>query len=122
MPIFEKQVGGKPGYSVGSVTQVIEATEKADKFSVGAPEGASTVGITCARDSIVPAPNDYKVLATGYKLTIFERRPGTREGEFSYANGRVTFALKKGDPLTASDQAAIDARLAVFQKALSATH
>jgi hypothetical protein len=121
--IFSKVIDGSTKYVVGSDDiKVIDKTEAADSLAIASPPGAKVVSVACRRDSIVPAPNDYKVLMHGYMLTIFAQQPEKREGDLSFENGKVTLAIKQGDSLTAREQAAVNARLAVFQKALLAIH
>lgn len=49
--------------------RVIERTAHDGPFTVEVPRGAA---IACPRSSIIPAPNDRKVLDAGYPLYIME--------------------------------------------------
>ena len=49
------------------------------KFNAGTPPpGYHIASIFCARSDVVPAPNDYKVVAAGYPLMLFAREGSGR--------------------------------------------
>jgi hypothetical protein len=115
--ILTREVDGKPKYFIGSTMKVIEPTEKVDKLVVEPSGGGTVVSVSCMRDDLAPAPNDYKVLLSGYGLYIMQR--GTKiSGELTLKDGKAGFAIKGGgapDPVT---QQRIDARLSAFQAKL----
>ncbi|HEY2445700.1 MAG TPA: hypothetical protein VGI20_08190 [Rhizomicrobium sp.] len=78
----------------------------------------------CARLSIVPEPNDYKIVTAGYPFYISDRgaEHPKRLGVLELTRGQFEFHIKVGNALTPDLQARVDARLALFQKAMSTTH
>jgi hypothetical protein len=103
-------------------TKVIEATERAQKFSVESPPGTQVGAIACMRQDIVPSPNDYKVAKAGYAFFIADNGKGHpfRNGALFLANGRFQFQIIDGDPLTDELAARVRARLDSFERAAHA--
>jgi hypothetical protein len=123
-PIFSKPIDGTPKFFIGGDVKVISATEHADKFAVPAPDGATVASIICGRQTIVPSPNDYKVVLAGYSLDIVDRGVGRseRRGTLEMSDGQLRFHIAKGDPLTPDLQAKVDARLSEMQAASQTAH
>lgn len=119
--IVDKSGDGKGGFVISKdAPQVILATEKEEKINVPAPNGSRVAELMCARLDIVPAPNDYKVVRSGYSLSIMDRGTGhpRRMGTLELAAGQFAFSLHEGDPpLTEDLKARVAARLAAFQQA-----
>jgi len=95
---------------------VIEATARDGPLVVNLPEG--TGAIACPRSSIIPAPNDWKVLAAGYPLMIMETGgpPGNhRVGALEASQGQVRLRMVAGD-LTESETQQLRTRLNQLQE------
>jgi hypothetical protein len=103
---------------------VIEATERAEKFSVKNPPGTQVGAIACMRQDIVPSPNDYKVAKSGYPLFIADNGKGHpfRNGTLFLANRRFQFQIIDGEPLSDDLAARVRARLAAFEQAIQSKH
>ena len=98
--------------------RVIERTGAPGPFS--APElPPGTSAILCPRSTIIPAPNDWKVLQSGYPLYIAESR-GTpesrRTGVLEVSQGQVRYRLVRGDFLEGEEDR-LRARLNQLQQA-----
>ena len=97
---------------------VIERTGGEGPFS--APDlPAGTSAIMCPRSSIVPAPNDWKVLEAGYPLFITENRAppeSRRVGVLEVSQGQVRFRFVRGE-LADGEEARIQARVNQLQEA-----
>jgi len=93
---------------------VTERTAGSARFEPRLPPGS---GIACVRRSIVPAPNDWKLLAAGYPLSILV--PGTVEriGVLEVSQGQVRFRVLDGQ-LTPDEAPLVLDRLSTFQLAL----
>ena len=66
--------GAMPQLVMDKALHVLDQTKAGAKFDAGAaPAGTRIGGIFCARSDVVPAANDYKVVAAGYPLTLFAR-------------------------------------------------
>ncbi|MFN3943553.1 MAG: hypothetical protein ACK4K7_01325 [Allosphingosinicella sp.] len=78
---------------------VIERTGRPGPFS--APElPPGTGALMCPRSTIIPAPNDWKVLEAGFALYIVERRGEPRDprtGVLEVSSGRVRYRLVSGE-------------------------
>jgi hypothetical protein len=97
---------------------VIERTGREGPFSASElPPGTSA--IMCPRSSIVPAPNDWKVLEAGYPLYITENRAppeSRRVGALEVSQGQVRYRFVRGE-LADGEEAQIQARLNQLQEA-----
>jgi len=94
--------------------RIIERTAGAGPFLIDLPPGAT---IMCPRSSIVPAPDDWKVLAAGYVLYIGETAPrgGERRiGALEIAQGQYRYRLVVGR-LREDEVPLMQARLDHFQ-------
>ncbi|HKD20943.1 MAG TPA: hypothetical protein VKB71_02965 [Rhizomicrobium sp.] len=116
-------ISAKPGesnYDSSEIPSVILETEQADKFNLSLPEGSKVGEIVCVRLDIVPAPNDYKVLAAGYPLLIMDRGLGhaPRWATLWFEKGTYGFHIDRGDDLTADQKAKVGARVAAFRSAM----
>lgn len=102
-------------------TKVVIPTEGDGKFTIDPPAGVKIGGIMCLRDSLIPLPNDYKVLLAGYPLAIGDRGTGHPEamGILEVENGRLQFKMTDGK-LSADQQRPVQARLDQLQKAFDA--
>ena len=77
---------------------VIESTARDGPFRADLP--AETAAILCRRSSIIPAPNDWKVLEAGFPLYIVEAgasSSGSRVGVLEVSAGQVRFRLTRGE-------------------------
>jgi hypothetical protein len=106
-------------YNTKGVFKVIERTEHNPTFSLKVDPEFQVVGISCARMTIVPSPNDYKVVTANTALSIGDIGEGhaNRLGTLKRANGKFTFEIIEGEPLTDELRARVDARLEAFDKA-----
>jgi len=102
-------------------TKVVIPTEGKTKFTIDPPPGVKIGGIMCLRDSLIPLPNDYKVLLAGYPLAIGDRGTGHPEamGILEVENGRLQFNMTTGK-MTADQQARAQPRLDQLQRAFNA--
>lgn len=94
---------------------VIGATARDGPLAVDLPPG--TAAIACPRSSIIPAPNDWKVLAAGYPLLIMENDgppDSRRTGSLEAPDGHFTYRLVRGR-FTAAEMEQVSARLNQFQ-------
>jgi len=76
---------------------VIESTARDGPFAAELPAGTSA--ILCPRSTIIPAPNDWKVLFAGYPLMIAETAgppENRRIGALEVSQGQVRFRLISG--------------------------
>jgi len=122
--ILSKLVDGTAKYFIGSDVKVISVTERSDKFAVTAPDGATVASVMRARQTIVPSPNDFKVLQAGIGLYILDRGAGhsKREGILESSAGQLQFRIVSGDPLSLDLQSKINARLNEMQTAEQTSH
>lgn len=94
---------------------VIGQTARDGPFAVNVPQGAS---IACPRSSIVPAPNDWKVLVAGYPLYIMETGAppeSRRVGALELSQGQFRYRLVRGQ-LTAPEAERAGIRLDQLQR------
>ena len=84
---------GVPSQLVMDDSLHVLAQTGSGRFDPGAaPAGTAIKSIFCARSDIVPAPSDYKVVAAGYPLTLYARRPqdrGTRIAVLELNGGQL---------------------------------
>jgi hypothetical protein len=122
--ILTKPVDGAPKFFVGGEVKVINPTERGETYVAQAPEGFSISGVACRRNDIVPAPNDYKVLAAGYVLDIGDKGAGhpDRMAAFERKDGHVELKIAHGDPLSGEQNAKMQARLKQFEQKLRPAH
>src|SRR5215471_3350431 len=107
-------------YPTKTVFKVIQVTEHDQAFNTKLDGGFEIVGVICSRTTIIPSPNDYKILVGETKLSIEDAGDGhpKRTGELARVDGKITFEIKEGQPLTDELRAKIDARLQVFNVAI----
>jgi hypothetical protein len=94
--------------------RIIERTARAGPFAIDLPPGAS---IMCPRSSILPAPDDWKVLEAGYVLYIGETAPRDAErriGVLEVSQGQYRYRLIAGR-LREDEVPLMQARLDHFQ-------
>ncbi|HYG28792.1 MAG TPA: hypothetical protein VD887_01105 [Allosphingosinicella sp.] len=94
--------------------RIIERTGRSGPFAIDLPPGAS---IMCPRSSIVPAPDDWKVLEAGYVLYIGETAPRDGErriGALEVSQGQYRYRLIAGR-LREDEVPLMQARLDHFQ-------
>jgi hypothetical protein len=107
---------------VGSHVDVLGPTEREERFAPTVPSEIRIVEIDCLRRDIVPAPNDYKVMAAGFAFSI---KASGAEPErvviFEHANGHVNVTVDQGPPLSAELAARMKARLDEFDAKLNAS-
>ncbi|MBI3676013.1 MAG: hypothetical protein HY243_05290 [Proteobacteria bacterium] len=95
---------------------IISATEDDKPFHVSVPQGYTAVSIMCGRYSLVPAPNDYKVLLAGYTLSIADNSvPSQPIGTLEINGGQFRYRLLKGNLSDETLAARIGKRLDEFQ-------
>jgi len=111
-------------YYIQDGSPVISQTEKSRIFFVEAKPDFKTASLMCVRQDIVPAPNDWKVLAAGYSLLISDNGAGhsKRLGSLEIKGGQLLFRIAKGDPLTPALEARINKRLDQMQTAYQDQH
>jgi hypothetical protein len=74
--------------------QVLRATSVEGPFELPADAPAGVSAVICARDSIVPAANDWKVLAAGYPFRL--EAPGGRGLWLEMTQGQLQVGFSKG--------------------------
>jgi hypothetical protein len=106
--------------NVGAV-QVAVPTENAGKFTITPPAGAKVSSIICNRNSLIPLPNDYKVLLAGYTLGIADRGAGHPDtlAVIEIVNGRFQLRMIDGT-MSADQQSLMEKRLNQLQSAFNA--
>jgi hypothetical protein len=94
---------------------VLDQTSKPEVFTLPADAPSQTRLIMCGRASIVPAPNDYKVLAAGFPLGIAtnDEKP-SRAGVLEMVKGQVQFRMLDGI-MTHAEMKLLQSRLNAFQ-------
>jgi hypothetical protein len=109
--IIRDATGIHPGED--STLHVLDQTAAAGQFAPVKPAGA--VGIQCWRPSIVPGPHDEEVILAHLALLIDETGGPSphRIGALDYDGTHFRYTMRTGT-LTATEQAAVDARLAEF--------
>jgi hypothetical protein len=67
----------------------------------------------------VPAPNDYKVVESGLSLNIGDKGDGhpNRMGKLERIDGKFSFKIAEGEPLTDELAARVQKRLDAFDQA-----
>lgn len=120
--ILKHDENGTPKYTIGDETKVVDATEGDKKFAPKAPSGNEVSAVTCQREDIVPAPNDYKVLLAGYVLYISDIGRGhpKRMITLEVRGGQLDIEFKDGaltPDVTARMQKRIDALQTAFDAA-----
>jgi len=97
--IVKTTIDGQTKYVIDAAAKVIESTEHPDKYPAQKSQKGDVVAISCGRNDIVPAPNDYKVLLAGYVLYITDLGVGhaKRTGALEISNGQLGFNMKEGD-------------------------
>jgi hypothetical protein len=76
---------------------VLTQTETSAQFSLPKDAPARVQGVMCGRSSLVPSPNDYKVVAAGFPLTIATNaeKPG-RMAVLELDKGRLQYRALEG--------------------------
>jgi hypothetical protein len=113
---------GKDGKDVAPIPiKIVMATEAKTKFTIEPPPGVKIGGVMCLRNTLIPLPNDYKVLLAGYPLAIGDRGTGHAKafGLLEADNGRLQFNMSTGK-LADDQQKSMAARLNQMQKAMDA--
>jgi hypothetical protein len=80
--------------------------------------GFELAGVVCARKTIVPYVNDYKVVTgrTGLMISDIGEGHPQRMGKLERVDGRFRFQITQGEPLTDDLAARVAARLEFFEK------
>jgi len=83
------------------IASVIASTENHSKFEPDLPADDKASAITCVREDILPAPNDYKVLLAGLPLYIADKGSGhpERMGALEVSGGQLRFRTIQGPTL-----------------------
>ena len=92
---------------------VLAQTRGEGPFAAAVPDGAA---IRCGRSDIVPAANDWKVIAAGHPFYIVEvtNAPEPRMAVLEISQGQVRYRFISGR-LTEAEEPRIQARLNAFQ-------
>ena len=123
-PIIAISGDSKHGFRVGSAMKITERLEREDGIALDAPPGDRVASVVCARWDIVPLPNDYKLLLSGYPLYITDAGEGhpKRTGVLEMVDGRIQFRINEGEALTDELNARLQKRLDALQNAVQAKH
>ena len=108
---------GADGSLANMMMPSLHVLELADDASFQLPADAppNVKGVTCGRESLIPARNDYKVLGAGIPLTIIH---GERLGALTIVDGHLRFQMLKGE-MTELEMPKIGAYLDAAQLALN---
>jgi hypothetical protein len=100
--------------------KVLQALERGQDFNSKLADGFEILDVICSRLTIVPSTNDYKIANGATKLSITDTGDGhpKRRGELTRTDGKFTFEIKEGEPLTDELAARVAARVDSFQKAI----
>jgi hypothetical protein len=96
---------------------VLAQTANGQRFAPAIPQGIA--GISCGRNSVIPAAWDDQVLALGVPLFIAEMGSPGRLGVLEIDNGRYRFRLIHGQARP-EEQAQIDERIQQYQSRFDA--
>ncbi len=96
---------------------VLAQTANGQRFDPAIPRGIA--GISCGRNSVIPAAWDDQVLALGVPLFIAEMGSPGRLGVLEIDNGRYRFRLIHGQARP-EEQARIDERIQQYQSRFDA--
>jgi hypothetical protein len=104
---------GQPGTAPTPGLHVLADTRGDAPYAPAVPEGAA---IRCGRSDIVPAANDWKVVAAGYPFYIVDAADGPepRVAVLVISQGQMRFRFIRGR-LTSEEEPRIQARLNAFQ-------
>jgi uncharacterized membrane protein len=94
--------------------QVIERTSGGGAFAIDRPD---VEGIMCLRPTIVPSPNDWKVVDAGYPLSIVEisaPADDRRVGVVEVADERFRFRIVGENQLTEDEEELVVQQLNFF--------
>jgi hypothetical protein len=95
---------------------VLASTSRAGKFELPPDAPASPTGILCGRSSLIPGPNDYKVLLAGLSLGISRNdEPNGRVGVLEMVSGKLQFRMIDGI-LTEEEMKVLQRRLEALQR------
>ena len=86
--------------------------ETAPAFIMPVPTGVKMEAVKCARDSLIPGENDYKVARAGYPFFYFvEMEDGQRAAALEFVGGKYRMNLLEGD---FTEQELIDAKARIL--------
>jgi hypothetical protein len=99
--------------------KLILMMEREPSLSLKLEPGFELVQVICIRRSIVPSPNDYKVVIGGTKLLVSDVGEGhsKRDSVLQRVDGKFQFEIKEGEPLTDDLRVRVDTRLKAFENA-----
>lgn len=94
---------------------VLAMTRDHDGLKLDTAEGFETEGILCERNSIVPAPDDYKAPKSGYPLYVetYDGEEKTGVSKLVLEDGVYGYEVLLGE-LTDAERATADARIAAY--------
>lgn len=103
------------------VDAVIAVTEDSPVYEPKPAPSARAAAILCGRQDLVPAPNDYKVLAAGYRLYLDDHGDGhpKRMAAFLMDKGRLVYRQIEQYVLPGELLARIQLRLEKMQEAMA---
>jgi hypothetical protein len=108
-------------YNTKGFFSVIQPMEHNQTFNLNVDKGFKVVGLHCGRLTIVPSPNDYKLITDEIELSIIDIGEGhpRRVGMLKRVDGKFRFEVTAGEPLTDDLRAKVDSRLGAFDKAVA---
>jgi len=117
--IASKPADAEKKYYNLPIASVIQSTEAKKPFTPIVPDGYRAESIMCARENILPSPNDYKVLDAGYALMIVDKGAGHTERfvALEIIDGRIQVRFIEGPPI-GDLEAPMQARLDELQNAV----
>jgi hypothetical protein len=113
--VIARNAGGTVHSVPLSSLHVLESTSHAGKFALPPDAPAGPTGLLCGRSSLIPAPNDYKVLLAGLTLGISKNdEPNARLGVLELVSGKLQFRMIDG-VLTVEEMKMLQPRLDALQ-------
>lgn len=118
-PIFQLTEPGKKGFVLGETMQVISQLEHKNTLSITVPSDKRLSAVMCLRNSIIPSPNDYRLMVSRINLFIADKGEGhpKRRGELVVKAGKLEFNMNEGGSLTEAENAKLQKRLQGMQSA-----
>ena len=88
---------GKTNIIVLPSLHVLASTAQEGAFKLPTDAPANVMGMMCGRSSLIPAPNDYKLLQAGFTLAIVRNDESkSRAGVLELVSGRLQFRMIDG--------------------------
>jgi len=114
--VFVRGEDGKTNLVVLPSLHVLASTTQEGAFKLPIDAPAKVAGMMCGRSSLIPAPNDYKLLQAGFTLAIVRNDESeARTGVLEIVSGRLQFRMIDG-VMTKEETNALQPRLNEMQQ------